>query len=125
MSLPWRRRHRDQQAQQYPDGQQPLRGPDRAYYQRLAGDFSKVSSNGTLTLTATHLIFASRIGTSLTLPLADVQQVRDQEIRRFHLFGHDSQLVIQTQPGQIGFLLKDPAGWAAAIGSQLSAAGLR
>src|SRR5690349_1649323 len=111
MSLPWRRNQRDQ-AQQDPDGQQPLRGPDRAYYQRLAGDFSKVSSNGTLTLTATHLIFASRIGVSLTLPLADMQQVRDQEIRRFHLFGHDSQLVIQTRAGQAGFLLKDPAGWA-------------
>jgi hypothetical protein len=124
MSLPWRGRHRDQQAQQYADGLQPLRGPARAYYQRLAGDFSKVSSNGTLTLTATHLIFASRIGTSLTLPLADVQEVRDQEIRRFHLFGHDSQLVIQTRSGQAGFLLKDPAGWAAAVGSQLSAAGL-
>ena len=121
MSLPWRRRHRDQQAQQYPAGEQPLRGPERAYFQRLAGDYPPVSSNGRLTLTATHLIFTSVIGTDVSVPLRDVEAARQQQIRRFHRGGHDSQLVIATRSGQIGFLVSDPAAWAGAIRDQLPA----
>jgi hypothetical protein len=122
MPLPWRRRHRDQQTGQYPAGEPPLRGPERAYYQRLAGDYSKVSSNGKLALTRTHVIFSSVIGASVSVPLQDVADVRDQRIRRFHVAGHDSQLVIATRSGEIGFLLKDPAAWADAIRGQLPAA---
>ena len=36
-------------------GGEVVRGPQRAYYQRLCGDYSKVSSNGKLTLTETEL----------------------------------------------------------------------
>src|SRR5215469_7518311 len=100
MSWPWRRR-RNQQTGQDSAGEQPLRGPERAYYQRLAGDYSKVSSNGKLTLTVTHVVFNSFIGASVSVPLADVEEVRDQKIRRFHVRGHDSQLVIATRSGEI------------------------
>src|SRR5262249_26355009 len=51
-----------------------------------------------------------------------VEEVRDQKIRRFHVGGHDSQLVIATRSGEIGFLLEDPAAWADAIRGQLPAA---
>jgi hypothetical protein len=122
MSLPWRRRRRDQQPRQDSGEGQPLRGPERAYCQRLAGDYSMVSSNGKLTLSATHLSFSSRIGVSVSVPLADVTEVRDQKIRRFHLAGHDSQLVIATRSGEIGFLVADPAGWAGAVRGQLAVA---
>jgi hypothetical protein len=44
-------------------------------------------------------------------------------IRRFHIGGHDSQLVISTRSGSIGFLLAHPGGWAEAIRGQLPAAG--
>jgi hypothetical protein len=121
MSWPWRRRNRDQQAGQDSPGEPPLRGPQPAYYQRLTGAYSKVSSNGELTLTATHVIFDSKIGKDVTVALADVHEVRDQKIRRVHVRGHDSQLVIATGSGEIGFLLEDPAAWAAAIGGQLQA----
>jgi len=122
MSWPWRRRHRDQQTLQNLADGQSLRGPERAYYQRLAGDYSMVSSNGKLTLTVTHVVFTSIIGASVSVPLADVAEVRDQKIRRFHVRGHDSQLVIATRSGEIGFLVADPAAWAGAIGGQLPAA---
>lgn len=125
MPLPWRRRRRDQQTPQAPQDPargQSLRGPERAYFQRLSGDYSKVSSNGKLTLTGTHVVFDSRIGTDVSVPLQDVTEVRDQKIRRFHIGGHDSQLVIATRSGEIGFLLKDPAGWADAIHAQLPSA---
>lgn len=82
-----------------------------------------VSSNGKLTLTATHLVFDSKIGRDVVVPLADVLEVRDQKIRRFHLYGNDSQVVIATGSGEIGILLADPATWAAAIGAQLRASG--
>lgn len=132
MPWPWRRHPQDQQGRpggtgEQPGpggtGEQPLRGPQRAYFQRLSGDYPKVSSTGRLTLTATHVVFSSVIGVSVSVPLTDVAQARDQEIRRFHVGGHDSQLVISTASGEIGFLLKDPAGWAAAIGGQLPAGG--
>jgi hypothetical protein len=123
MSLPWRGRRRNQRAQQDLAGGPPLRGPERAYYQRLSGDYSKVASNGKLTLTATHVIFSSVIGASVSVPLRDVSDVRDQKIRRFHVGGHDSQLVIATRSGEIGFLLKDPAAWAGAIRAHLPTAG--
>jgi hypothetical protein len=123
MPLPWRRRHRNQRARQQPAVEQSLRGPERAYYQRLAGDYSKVSSNGRLTLTATHVVFSSVMGTDVSVPLQDVHEVRDQQIRRFHVGGHDSQLVIATRSGEIGFLVGDPAAWAGAIRGQLPAAG--
>ena len=122
MSWPWRRRRRNQQTLQELANGQALRGPERAYYQRLAGDYSMVSSNGKLTLTVTHLIFTSFIGASVSVPLADVAEVRDQKIRRFHVRGHDSQLVIVTRSGEIGFLVADPAAWAGAIGGQLPTA---
>ena len=99
-----------------------MRGPERAYYQRLAGDYAKVSSNGKLTLTATHVVFNSIIGASVWVPLADVAEVRDQKIRRFHVRGHDSQLVLATRSGEIGFLVADPAAWAGAIRGQLPVA---
>jgi hypothetical protein len=101
----------------------PLRGPQKAYYQRLAGRHSPVSSNGKLTLTATDLTFRSRIGRSVTVRLPEVRQAEEQPVRRFHLGGHHSQLVITTQSGRIGFLLADPGGWARAISGQLPAAG--
>jgi len=82
-----------------------------------------VSSNGKLTLTATHVIFDSVIGVDVAVPLQDIAEVRDQKIRRFHLVGHDSQLVIVTPSGHIGFLVADPAGWAGAIRGQLPAPG--
>jgi hypothetical protein len=119
MPLPWRRRHRDQQTRQDSAEGQSLRGPERACYQRLAGDYSMVSSNGKLALTVTHVIFNSVIGVDVSVPLQDVVEVRDQKIRRFHLVGHDSQLVIATRSGEIGFLVADPAGWAGAIRGQL------
>ena len=122
MSWPWRRRQRNQQTLQNLANEQSLRGPERAYYQRLAGDYSMVSSNGKLTLTVTHVVFTSFIGASVSVPLADVAEVRDQKIRRFHVRGHDSQLVIATRSGEIGFLLADPAAWAGAIRGQLQAA---
>ena len=121
MPLPWRRRHRDQQTRQDSPGGQALRGPGRAYYQRLAGDYSKVSSNGKLTLTVTHVIFNSVIDVDVSVPLQDVVEVRDQEIRRFHVRGHDSQLVIATRSGEIGFLVTDPAAWAGTVQGQLPA----
>ena len=98
-----------------------MRGPERAYYQRLAGDYSKVSSNGKLTLTVTHVIFNSVIGVDVSVPLQDVVEARDQKIRRFHVRGHDSQLVIATRSGEIGFLVADPAAWAGAVQGQLPA----
>jgi hypothetical protein len=54
------------------------------------------------------------IGVDAAVPLQDVQEVRDQKIRRFHVGGHDSQLVIATRSGDTGFLVADPAAWAAA-----------
>ena len=122
MSWPWRRRHRNRQTPHDSAAEQSLRGPERAYYQRLAGDYSKVSSNGKLTLTATHVVFNSIIGASVSVPLADVAEVRDQQIRRFHVRGHDSQLVLATRSGEIGFLVADPAAWAGAIHGQLPVA---
>src|SRR5215472_6899655 len=122
MSWPWRRRRRNRQTLQELANGQALRGPERAYYQRLAGDYSKVSSNGKLTLTVTHVVFNSVIDVDVSVPLQDVVEVRDQEIRRFHVRGHDSQLVIATRSGEIGFLVADPAAWASAIRGQLQTA---
>jgi hypothetical protein len=120
--LPWRRRRRETPiGQDLGAGEAPLRGPERAYYQRLRGDFSKVASTGKLSLTPTDLVFDSTIGTDVTVPLRDVLDVRDQKIGRFHIGGHDSQLVIATRSGEIGFLLSDPAGWAGAVQAQLPA----
>ncbi len=119
MSLPWRRLRKDQQNS---DRKQSLRGPERAYYQRLAGDFSQVSSKGQPALTVTHLTFDSVIGVDVAVPLQDVEQVPKQKIRRFHVGGHDNQLVIATRTGDIGFLVADPAAWVAAIRCQLPAA---
>jgi hypothetical protein len=82
-----------------------------------------VSSNGKLTLTVTHVVFSSVIGVDVSVPLQDVKEVRDQKIQRFHVIGHDSQLVLATRSGEIGFLVKDPAAWAGAIRGQLPAAG--
>ena len=123
MWVPWRRRRGNQRTRQDSAWGQSLRGPERAYYQRLAGDYSKVSSNGKLTLTGTHVVFDSVIGVDVAVPLQDVAEVRDQKIRRFHVAGHDSQLVIATRSGDIGFLVEDPAAWAGAIRGQLPAAG--
>ena len=122
MPLPGRTR-RDQQERPGLPGGQALRGPERAYFQRLTGDYyTKVSSTGKLTLTATHVVFNSIIGASVSVPLADVAEVRDQKIRRFHVRGHDSQLVLATRSGEIGFLVADPAAWAGAIRGQLPVA---
>jgi hypothetical protein len=46
---------------------------------------------------------------------------RRRRRNRFHVRGHDSQLVIATQAGEIGFLVTDPAAWAGAIRGQLPA----
>jgi hypothetical protein len=123
MWLPWRRGRRDRPARKDSAAGQSLRGPEPAYYQRLAGAYSQVSSNGTLTLTATHLIFDARIGVDVSVSLEDVDEVRDQQIRRFHLYGHDSQVVGATRSGEIGFLVKDPAAWASAIRGLLQKTG--
>lgn len=117
----WRRRGGRDEHPRDLGGEPVVRGPQGAYYQRLRGEFTKVASNGTLTLTQTQLVFQSRIGKGVTVPMADITDVRDQPIRRFHLMGHDTQLVIATQAGEIGFLLDDSAGWASTVRSQLEA----
>jgi hypothetical protein len=122
MPLSWRRR-RDRPAPSAPGHGPPLRGPEKAYFRRLAGGYSPVSSNGPLMLTATHLVFGSRIGRDVLAPLAEVQRAEERPIRRFRLGGHDRQLVVTTRSGTIGFLLADPGGWAAAIAGRLPAAG--
>lgn len=100
--------------------EQPIRGPERAYYQRLSGQYSKVASNGALTLTASEVAFRSRIGRNITVALREITDVRTQKIRRFHIGGPDAQLVVATALGEIGFLLKDPEGWADAVRGQLA-----
>jgi hypothetical protein len=120
MWLPWRRR-RDQ-AERELDGGPPVRGPEFAYYQYFFGDFSMVSRNGGLTLTATHVIFDGVAGADVVVPLPAITAVRDQPIRRWHRYGHGSQLIIRTRSGQIGFLLDDPAGWAESIRDQVRVA---
>jgi hypothetical protein len=119
--VPWpgRRRQQNERAQQDPARGQPLRGPERAYFQRLAGDYPHVSSTGKLTLTGTHLVFDSRIGADVVVSLQDVTRAMEQKIRRFHIGGHGSQLVVATRSGEIGFLLAGPADWADAINGQL------
>jgi hypothetical protein len=87
---------------------QSLRGPKRAYFQRLTGDHAQVSSNGRLTLTGTHLVFDGRIGVDVVIPLQDVAGARDQKMRRFHIGGHDSQLVIATGPVRLVFCPQIP-----------------
>ena len=77
---------------------------------------------GELTLTATHVVFQGSAGKDVVVPLLDITEVKDQPIRRRHLYGHDSQLIIRTEYGQAGFLTDDPAGWADAISEQLRAA---
>jgi hypothetical protein len=98
---------------------QPLRGPERAYYQRLSGAYSKVASNGQLTLTASELAFRSRIARDLSVPLGEIADVRAQEIKRFHIGGADARLVIATAAGEVGFLVKDSEEWAGAVQAQL------
>ena len=117
MRLPWRRRRRNKPPPARPGGP-AVRGPESAYYQYFSGDFSIVSKNGYLILTATHLIFDGRVGADVVIPLQDMTVAEDQQIRRWHLYGHDSQLIIETESGKIGFLTDDPAGWAAAISGQ-------
>jgi hypothetical protein len=114
MWLPWRRRRPNKQPPARPGGP-AVHGPDSAYYQYFSGDFSIVSKNGYLILTATHLVFDGRVGADVVVPLQDMTVAEDQPIRRRHLYGHDSQLIIETEAGKIGFLTDDPAGWAAAI----------
>jgi hypothetical protein len=104
-------------------GDPAVRGPERAYYQRLAGDYTGVSATGRLTLTATWLSFRPRLGVAVVVALRDVTRASEQRIRRFHVGGHHSQLVVDTRSGRIGFLLGDPAGWAEAIRGQLAAPG--
>jgi hypothetical protein len=100
--------------------QPPIRGPERAYCQRLRGDYTKVASTGALTLTASELAFHSRIGRDVTVALRDITDVRAQRIRRFHIGGADAQLVIVTALGEIGFVVKDPEGWADIVRGQLA-----
>lgn len=121
MWLPWRRRRRDPQARELPGGP-PLRGPEFACYQYFFGDYSIVSKNGTLTLTATHLIFDGAVGADIPVRLLDLTEFRDQPIRRWHIGGFGNQLIIRTRAGKIGFLMDDPAGWEDAIRRQLRAA---
>ena len=103
-----------------PVPEQAIRGPERAYYQRLSGNYSKVASTGSLTLTGSEVAFRSRIGRDVTVALAEITEVRAQKIRRFHIGGADAQLVVATALGEIGFLLKDPDGWAYAVRKQLA-----
>jgi hypothetical protein len=55
----------------------------------------------------------------VVIPLQDGPRARKQIIRRFHIGGHDSQLVVTTRSGELGFLLAGPAAWADAINGQL------
>lgn len=121
MWLPWRRRRKEKEPRQFPGGS-PVRGPEFAYYQYFSGDFSIVRRNGDLVLTATHVVFDGVVGADVVVPLRDITEARDQPIGRWHLYGNDSQLIIKTRSGKIGFLTDDPAGWEAAIASQLRAA---
>ena len=98
----------------------PIRGPARAYYQRLSGDYTKVASTGKLTLTASELAFRSRIGRDVTIALRDITGVRAQKIRRFHIGGTHAQLIVATAQGEIGFLLADPEGWADVVRGALA-----
>jgi hypothetical protein len=79
-----------------------------------------VASTGTLTLTASELAVRSRIGRDVTVAVSDITDVRAQEIRRFHIGGANAQLAVETARGEIGFLLKDPAGWAEVVRGQLA-----
>jgi hypothetical protein len=79
-----------------------------------------VTSTGTLTLTASELSFRSRIGRDVTVAVSDITDVRAQKIRRSHIGGADAQLVVDTARGEIGFLLKDPEGWAEVVRGQLA-----
>jgi hypothetical protein len=118
MWLPWRRSWRSGRAAE-PDYGPPVRGPSSAYYQYFSGDFTRASKNGQLTLTTDNVVLGGAVGKDVVVPLADITEVSDQPIRRWRLYGHDSQLIIRTAYGQIGFLLADPAGWADAIRAQL------
>jgi hypothetical protein len=104
-----------------PISEQPIRGPERAYYQRLSGDYTIAASNGALSLTSAEIAFRTRFGRDVTVALGEVTDVRAQRFRQFHLFGADAQLVVATARGEIGFMLKDPQGWADAVRSQLPA----
>jgi hypothetical protein len=49
------------------------------------------------------------------VPEQPITDVRAQKIRRFHIGGADAQLVVVTALGEIGFILKDPEGWAEVV----------
>ena len=107
--------------------EQPIRGPERAYYQRLRGDYTVVASNGALTLTTStvafvaNVVFRIRFGRDVTVALSEITDVRAQKLQRGYRYGADGRLVVTTKVGEIGFLLKDPEGWADAVRGQISA----
>jgi hypothetical protein len=115
----WWRRGGDRPAQDKLGGEPALRGPEGVYYQFRHGHFTKVSSNGSLTLTPTRLIFDSKIGRDVTVPMTEITDIRDEKVQRVHINGHDTQLIIATAAGEIGFILDDSSGWASAVRAQL------
>lgn len=112
--MPWRRRHSEPIIG-------AIRGPARAYYQRQSGDFPKVSSTGRLSLSAAVLSFQSSIGRDVTVPVAEIEAVREQQLPRARLGGATSQMVVSTAAGEIGFVMVDAADWTAAVSDQLAA----
>ncbi len=114
-----------------PVSDQAVRGPERAYYQRLRGyswhgGYTKVASNGELTLTTSAVVFRSRIGRVVTVALHEISDVRARAIGRsvIHapIYVARTQLVVSTTLGEVGFNVKDAEGWADAVRRQHAAA---
>ncbi len=117
-----RARRLDQRVTQDLGEGEPIRGPERrALYMGGTGPYPRISSNGKLTLTETHVTFRSVIGPDVVVPLREIVAV-DQTPAAGSItrpVPRRNHLALTTHAGKIVIDVQDSAAWVDAVRAQI------
>ncbi len=98
------------------EGDPAVRGPELGTYRGASGHYGRVTGLGVIALTQKRLVFRGVFGKRLEVDLTELAAVReDKWFLRSYKSGR-LHLILKTKAGiEVGFIVKDHAGWMVAL----------
>jgi hypothetical protein len=93
-----------------------VRSPEEAGYRgATASGYPIIKTAGTIAMTERRLVFLSRTGKLIQIPVAEIVGLRTSRVFKSSAAGNRTHLIILTRFGEVGFLVSHTAAWLSAI----------
>lgn len=98
-------------------GETLLRAPERGTYRgSTATGYPRAAGTGVVALTDRRLVFRPMVGRAIDVPISQIEGIREEKWFLGSMRAGRTHLVLRLRDGgEVGFLVRDPRAWIAAL----------